>query len=56
MFSLHRPFPAILGVAAATLALAAAALAPAHLASASVRTSTASPAKPTVVIEAGAWG
>jgi pimeloyl-ACP methyl ester carboxylesterase len=55
MFSLHRPFPAILGVAGATMALAAAALVPAHLASASVRTSSASPAKPTVVIEAGAW-
>jgi pimeloyl-ACP methyl ester carboxylesterase len=54
MFSLRRPIPAILGIAAATMALAAAALVPAHLASASVRTSAAS-AKPTVVIEAGAW-
>jgi pimeloyl-ACP methyl ester carboxylesterase len=55
MFSLHRPFPAILGIAGATMALAAAALVPAHLASASVRTSSVSAAKPTVVIEAGAW-
>jgi pimeloyl-ACP methyl ester carboxylesterase len=55
MFSLRRPIPAILGLAATTIALTAAALAPAHLASASVRPSGASPAKPTVVIEAGAW-
>jgi pimeloyl-ACP methyl ester carboxylesterase len=55
MVSLRRPIPAILGLAAATVALAAAALVPAHLASASVRTSGATPAKPTVVIEAGAW-
>ena len=54
MFSLRRPIPAILGIAA-TMALAAAALVPAHLASASVRTSAAS-AKPTVVIEAGRLG
>jgi pimeloyl-ACP methyl ester carboxylesterase len=55
MFSLRRPIPAILGLAATTIALTAAALAPAHLASASVTRSGASPAKPTVVIEAGAW-
>lgn len=55
MFSLRRPIPAILGLAATTIALTAAALAPAHLASASVRTSSASSPKPTVVIEAGAW-
>jgi pimeloyl-ACP methyl ester carboxylesterase len=55
MFSLRRPMPAILGLATATVALAAAALVPAHLASASVRTSGATPAKPTVVIQAGAW-
>ena len=55
MFSLRRPIPAILGLAATTITLTAAALAPAHLASASVRTSPASAAKPTVVIEAGAW-
>jgi pimeloyl-ACP methyl ester carboxylesterase len=55
MFSLRRPIPATLGLAATTIALTAAALAPAHLASASVRTSGAAPAKPTVVIEAGAW-
>jgi predicted esterase len=35
MFSLRRPIPAILGVAATALALTAAALVPAHLASAS---------------------
>ena len=55
MFSLRRPIPAILGLVATTIALTAAALAPAHLASASVRTSSASSPKPTVVIEAGAW-
>ena len=55
MFSPRRPIPAILGLAATTIALTAAALAPAHLASASVRTSSASSPKPTVVIEAGAW-
>jgi len=55
MLSLRRLLPAVLGLAVAITALAAAALAPAHLASASVRTSSASPAKPTVVIEAGAW-
>ena len=55
MVPLRRPIPAILGLAAATVALAAAVLVPAHLASASVRTSAASSAKPTVVIEAGAW-
>jgi len=54
MFSLRRPIPAISGIAAATIALTAAALVPAHFASASARTS-ASPPKPTIVIEAGAW-
>ena len=56
MVSLRRPIPAIHGLAAATVALAAAALVPAHLASASVRTSGATPAKPTVVIEAERLG
>ena len=55
MFSLRGPVPAIFSIAAATTALAAIALGPAHLASASVRTSSSSAAKPTVVIEAGAW-
>lgn len=55
MFSLRRPVPAILGIAAAAVALAGAAVGPAHLASASVRTSSSPAAKPTVVIEAGAW-
>jgi pimeloyl-ACP methyl ester carboxylesterase len=55
MFSIRRPLPALLGFAATTIALTAAALAPAHLASASVTLSSAAPAKPTVVIEAGAW-
>ena len=55
MFSLRHPIPAILGLAATTIALTAAGLAPAHHASASVRPTSASPAKPTVVIEAGAW-
>ncbi len=40
MFSLHRPIPAVLGLATATVALAMAALVPAHLAAASVRTSS----------------
>jgi pimeloyl-ACP methyl ester carboxylesterase len=55
MSSVRRPIPAILGLAAAATALAAAALVPANLASASAATPSASPAKPTVVIEAGAW-
>jgi len=55
MFSLRRPVPAILGLAAAAVALAAAAVGPAHLASASVRIPSSAAAKPTVVIEAGAW-
>lgn len=55
MFSRHRPIPAILGLAAATVALAGAAVLPAHNVSASVRTTGTSPPKPTVVIEAGAW-
>ena len=54
MFSLRRPHPAILGVAAG-LPLAAAVLVPAQLASASVATPSSASAKPTVVIEAGAW-
>ena len=55
MISVRRPIPAILGLAAAATALAAAILVPANLASASAATPRASPAKPTVVIEAGAW-
>ena len=55
MFSLRGPVPAILGIAAAAVALAGAALGPGHLASASARTSSSPAAKPTVVIEAGAW-
>jgi pimeloyl-ACP methyl ester carboxylesterase len=55
MFSLRCPVSAILGIAATAVALAGAALGPAHLASASVRASGSSAAKPTVVIEAGAW-
>jgi pimeloyl-ACP methyl ester carboxylesterase len=55
MISVRRPIPAILGLAAAATALAAAALVPANLAPASAATRSASPAKPTVVIEAGAW-
>jgi pimeloyl-ACP methyl ester carboxylesterase len=54
MFSLYRPIPAVLGLAAA-VALAGAVVLPAHNVSASVRTAGASPPKPTVVIEAGAW-
>lgn len=54
MFSLRRPIPAVLGLAA-TVALAGAALMAANNASASAMTSSASPPKPTIVIEHGAW-